>query len=86
MSVATKSANTNINQDSYSKILFSIPKRTEQENVLKILDKHSKNILNEIILLAKLKKLKHGLMEDLLTGKVRVSSLLNKQENNNGKN
>jgi type I restriction enzyme S subunit len=49
-----------------------LPLMTEQKQIAKILTKQDKKIETEETNLAKLKELKKGLMNDLLSGKVRV--------------
>jgi type I restriction enzyme S subunit len=58
-----------------------IPKnKKEQEAIAKSLDLQEQSIASKKCLLAKLKSLKKGLMQDLLTGKVSVDSLLAERE------
>jgi len=73
LNYATKSANVNINQESYKNIKIMFPKKeAEQQAILELVLKQNRLIEKEELYLEKLKKLKAGLMEDLLTGKVRV--------------
>jgi type I restriction enzyme S subunit len=55
-----------------SKLLVYIPPLREQEEIINILDTMSKRIQKEKKLLEKVNYIKKGLMDDLLTGKVRV--------------
>jgi type I restriction enzyme S subunit len=55
-----------------SQALIALPSITEQKQIAKILTTQDKKIQTEEITLAKLKELKKGLMNDLLSGKVRV--------------
>lgn len=68
-----------INQASFTKPDFAsipviIPEIKEQERILTVLDAHDACICAEEAELAKLRQVKRGLMDDLLTGKVRVAS------------
>ena len=54
----------------------------EQQAILQLFDAIRKNQQFDQEHLNKLRSLKTGLMQDLLTGKVRVSGLLNKQATN----
>jgi len=54
-------------------ILIQFPKeKSEQKRIVNAIHTINENMLNEKNNLAKLQKIKHGLMQDLLTGKVRV--------------
>jgi type I restriction enzyme S subunit len=55
---------------------IAIPPLPEQEILAAILDSADMSILGEASDLEKLQHLKQGLMQDLLTGRVRVSNLL----------
>ena len=72
MKVATISANTNINQDALSKLFISIPTQEEQQKISSILSSIDKTIEENQRKLEQAKFLKKSLMNDLLTGKVRV--------------
>ncbi|UMZ73734.1 restriction endonuclease subunit S [Natranaerofaba carboxydovora] len=62
-----------VNKDKFSRLKIPMPQNNlEQSLSIKVLDLEDKTIQNEIKYLNKLKKLKQGLMQDLLTGKVRV--------------
>lgn len=58
---------------------LSIPRLTniEQHQIGKVFDKFAETMSSESTRLVKLRKLKAGLMQDLLTGKVRVSDIQN---------
>ena len=56
----------------FEKLLLPKPPLDEQGRVASIMDTAFERVLNENIELAKLRLLKQGLMDDLLTGKVRV--------------
>jgi type I restriction enzyme, S subunit len=63
----------NINPTNLRKVLIILPQKiSEQEAVVKIVDSHDTRIRKEEAYLNKLKLQKQGLMQDLLTGKVRV--------------
>ncbi len=52
------------------------PPKEEQERILRVLNSHDVRISNEEACLNKLKQVKKGLMQDLLTGRVRVTQLI----------
>ncbi|GJD22893.1 hypothetical protein RIVM261_078490 [Rivularia sp. IAM M-261] len=54
---------------------FILPSKKEQEKIITILDIYDARISKEEVYLNKLKLQKQGLMQDLLTGKVRVKSI-----------
>lgn len=58
------------------RLLTPLPPVTEQEYAITILASHEDRLLAEAEEVAKLRVLKQGLMEDLLTGRVRVTSML----------
>ncbi len=49
-----------------------IPPKSEREKIEKILNEAEENIISTLIHLSKLQSLKIGLMQDLLSGQVRV--------------
>jgi len=61
-------------------MLVPLPSKNEQHRISTILDSHSARLVTEESHLAKLKQLKKGLMHDLLTGRVRVTSLIAESE------
>jgi type I restriction enzyme, S subunit len=61
------------------KLYVPVPKTTEQVCISKILAQQNKNIDTELLKREKLLLLKTGLMQDLLTGKVRVTPLLEQE-------
>jgi len=69
-----------IKQSVFRKVLFKYPKVDEQKEIAKTLDSHEKIVINEKRKLEKLHSLKTALMQDLLTGKKRVTTLLNDTE------
>lgn len=73
ISSSSVSANTNINQDALNKIKISFPKsKTEQTYIAQILSDMDSEIETLEKKLAKYKQLKQGLMQVLLTGKIRL--------------
>jgi type I restriction enzyme S subunit len=56
-----------------AKIRVPVPPATEQHRIAAVLDAHDARIRAEEVVLAKRRQVKEGLMDDLLTGKVRVS-------------
>ncbi len=52
-----------------------VPSLEEQRRIVSIVDAHDERIAAERARLEKLRKLKAGLMDDLLTGRVRVNQL-----------
>lgn len=67
---------TNISQDIVKKLLTVMPQPKEQKRIADFLDKVFQEYTQGATLLRKLNKLKAGLMQDLLTGKVSVAELL----------
>lgn len=51
-----------------------VPSRTEQDRIVEVIQAVKKRIQNEREYKQKLQDLKRGLMQDLLTGKVRVNT------------
>ncbi|MBK8936882.1 MAG: hypothetical protein IPM79_04335 [Polyangiaceae bacterium] len=51
-------------------------RRAEQSNAIRVLSEAERRLSTELSTLSKLGLLKAGLMEDLLTGRVRVTALL----------
>ena len=62
-----------INLRDVRRIPLILPPRSEQDSIAEILDTHDTEIQTERQRCAKLRLLKTGLMEDLLTGRVRVT-------------
>ena len=69
-------AQSNISLNDVSHFLIPLPPLPEQQRIAKILSQLDKVIEKEENYKKKLESLKRGLMEDLLTGKVRVNKLL----------
>ncbi|GGA48466.1 restriction endonuclease subunit S [Kroppenstedtia guangzhouensis] len=64
-----------VNSKRLSSTLVMKPSLKEQGKILSIIESHNRRIQKEQSYLNKLQQLKKGLMEDLLTGKVRVNEL-----------
>jgi len=72
-----------ISRDDLKNLLILIPTfLPEQRKIASILSKIDKTIEKEQQYKAKLQRIKRGLMEDLLIGKVRVNHLIEKVEKN----
>ncbi len=69
-----------VKQSVFRKVLFPFPQKDEQESLTKVLEAHNAIASNEKAKLQKLRSLKTALMQDLLTGKKRVTAMLNKKE------
>ena len=74
LSRSSVSANTNINQVSLRKLLCVVPLPDEQKRMCGRLISIDNSIHSQEALVNKLTKIKNGLMQDLLTGKVRVAA------------
>lgn len=64
-------------QKDFVKFEFPLPKKREQEEIISLLETQDAAIEFETKKLQKIQHIKSGLMQDLLTGKVRVNQLLN---------
>jgi len=64
----------NIRGSSVLRMLFAFPGLKEQKNVVEVFSSQQSNLTKDLDRLAKLHKLKAGLMHDLLTGTVRVKT------------
>ena len=69
-----------LNRENLKNILIPLPPLPEQQRIAEILSQIDKTIEKEEQYKEKLKRLKQGLMEDLLTGKVRVNHLVEEEE------
>ena len=71
---AVKSGTTveSIDYKTFRDLVIFLPSEDEQKRIAKILDAYNARITNEKTYLNKLKQLTHCLMQDLLTGRVRV--------------
>jgi type I restriction enzyme S subunit len=66
------SAQPKITQNALKHLEFVIPSYSEQNRIAAVLDAHDARIRAEEAVLAKRRQVKRGLMDDLLTGRVRV--------------
>lgn len=66
-----------VNLTKIRNLTFAFPNKLEQEKISSLLVQAKEAIENEELYKAKLISLKRGLMDDLLSGKVRVNKLLN---------
>lgn len=64
-----------VNKSGFSRLLLPLPPLAEQTRIAAILDAHDARLRAEEAAVAKLRQVKAGLMEDLLTGKVRSQAL-----------
>jgi len=69
-----------LNRENLKNILIPLPPLPEQQRIAEILSQIDKTIEKEEQYKEKLKRLKQGLMGDLLTGKVRVNHLVEEEE------
>ena len=67
-------AQPNINAKEYGSYLLKVPPLVEQQRIAKILGSIDKQISQNRRVVAQLQRLKRGLMDDLLTGRVRTVS------------
>jgi len=66
-----------INKTALGRLPVVVPSVREQSGIVQVIDAHQRRSAAEIRELLKLQLTKKGLMEDLLTGRVRVTSLIN---------
>ena len=79
--IASGSTIVTIGLQFFREYLIAVPKLINEQNLIaKILRKSDKYIFKHKCSLEKQKRLKTGLMQDLLTGKVRVTNLLKEKE------
>lgn len=71
--VSMRSGFPKINREELGEYQVALPSYNEQERISAILESHDTRILTEEAYLNKLKLQKKGLMDDLLTGRVRVN-------------
>ncbi|MBV5274095.1 MAG: restriction endonuclease subunit S [Lamprocystis purpurea] len=69
-------AKAGLNLPTVEKLIFCKPGREEQSRIAAVLDKHTETVRQQHFHLTKLRRQKAALMQDLLTGKVRVTPLL----------
>lgn len=67
-----QAAQPNLFQGSINRLTFALPSFEEQKQIAQIIDTKTQSIRKEEAYRNKLKLQKKGLMQDLLTGKVRV--------------
>lgn len=77
--IATQSAQKNINIEKLNKVIIKCPDDKEQLRISLIYQNIFQCLNSNKLKLSKLKKLKTGLMQDLLSGKVRVNDLLQEE-------
>jgi type I restriction enzyme S subunit len=65
-----------VKQSVFRKVPFHFPRRDEQDRISQILFAHDAAIMNQKSTFTKLRSLKTALMQDLLTGKRRITPLL----------
>lgn len=69
-----------LNRETLKKILIPFPPLTEQQRIASILSQIDEVIEKEQAYKEKLERIKKGLMEDLLTGKLRVNHLIEEED------
>lgn len=80
MSVATQTALTGMTTKDFFSVSIVLPHIDEQKIIFIKLDQLEKRVKEERSSLMKVKSLKKGLMDDLLTGRVRVTPLLDQAQ------
>jgi type I restriction enzyme S subunit len=70
--VSMRSGFPKVNREELAQYRAALPEKDEQDHIAVVLGAHDARILAEEACLGKMKMLKQGLMQDLLTGKVRV--------------
>ena len=73
--VGTSESMVKISSAIVRKLEFHVPSLNEQRRIVSVIEAHDERIAAEHARLEKLRKLKAGLMDDLLTGRVRVNQL-----------
>lgn len=76
MSRAFASNQASINRETICSVPVPLPSISEQRTILAVVMSHDSRLRDEMHSLTKLQILKYGLMDDLLTGRVRVTPLL----------
>lgn len=76
MKTGMAESQTNISQEIVKKMLTVVPNKTEQDKIVETLNLSFTAIHESVLTLFKLRKLRTGLMQDLLTSKVPVTELL----------
>ncbi|MFC3860177.1 restriction endonuclease subunit S [Deinococcus antarcticus] len=78
-----QAAQPNLFQGAIQSLVIPVPSVAEQSRIAQVLDSHQKTGRQEQEKMTKLQALKRGLMEDLLTGRVRVPLADTQVENDN---
>ncbi|MGJ8454416.1 restriction endonuclease subunit S [Pseudothermotoga sp. U03pept] len=81
LSLAYGNVFNTITRETFKKVLIPLPPLYEQQRIASILSQIDEVIEKEQAYKEKLERIKKGLMEDLLTGKVRVKHLVEREEN-----
>lgn len=69
-----------LREKTFKEILIPLPPLPEQQRIASILSQIDEAIEKEQAYKEKLERIKKGLMEDLLTGKVRINHLIEEEE------
>ncbi|AZT89930.1 restriction endonuclease subunit S [Caldicellulosiruptor changbaiensis] len=80
LSLAYGNVFNTITRETFKEILIPLPSLPEQQRIASILSQIDEAIEKEQAYKEKLERIKKGLMEDLLTGKVRVNHLIEEEE------
>ncbi len=76
----TKSGSPSLNRNDIHPLKVSLPRVDEQTRIVSVLSVHDEIADRGKLELGKLRQLKQGLIDDLLTGRVRVTSLLSAEQ------
>jgi type I restriction enzyme S subunit len=79
LSLAYGNVFNTITRETFKKVLIPLPPLPEQQRIAEILSQIDETIEKEQAYKEKLEGIKKGLMEDLLTGKVRVNNLIEEE-------
>lgn len=77
---ATSSGLYTINREALLKAPVALPPKREQEAIHQLIKSYKTRVSSEQAWLTKVRTFRHGLMDDLLTGRVRVTPQFNKAE------
>jgi type I restriction enzyme S subunit len=80
LSLAYGNVFNTITRETFKEILIPLPPPPEQQRIASILSQIDEAIEKEQAYKEKLERIKKGLMEDLLTGKVRINHLIEEEE------
>ncbi|MCW4150863.1 restriction endonuclease subunit S [Halomonas sp. 18H] len=72
----SKTSIAHLTKEKLAQVPLPVPNKREQDKIIKELAAHKMRLKNETLKLDKLNKQKAGLMDDLLTGRVRVTELI----------